>query len=349
MSKKIVLGITQGDSNGIGYEVIIKAFADARLLDLCTPVLYGSSRAFGFYKKMIPETDNLNSNIVNSAKDAHPKRINIVNCVSENLLVEPGQPTADAGKAAVMALRAAVEDLKAGTIDALVTAPFNKHTVYSEEFKFPGHTEFFIEQFGAKDGLMFLCADKLRVGVVTGHLPISEVPKAITTDKIVEKLRIMNNSLMRDFNIVKPKIAVIGLNPHAGDTGLLGNEEQNAIIPSIKIANEEDILAFGPFSADGFFGTDMQYKFDAVLAMYHDQGLVPFKVLAFDDGVNFTAGLPIIRTSPDHGTAYDLAGKNMANALPMISAIYAAIDIFRNRVRYDDMRVNPLKIENLDA
>lgn len=340
---KVVIGITQGDTNGIGYEVIIKALSDPRIMDLCVPIVYGSSKAMGYYKKMIPDLE-FNSNIINTAKDYHPKRVNIINCVPDTFHIEPGQVSGDAAKAAVVALETAVADMKEGLIEAIVTGPFNKRGVSKEKFLYPGHTEYLINQFNVKDGLMFLCSGNMRVGVATGHMPLSKVPTIITKDLLMTKLRLMNSSLLKDFGIVKPKIAVLGLNPHAGDGGLLGDEEQNFIIPAVNEANKEGILAFGPYSPDGFFGTNMQYKFDAVLAMYHDQGLIPFKTLAFDSGVNFTAGLPIVRTSPDHGTAYDLAGKNMANPQSMMHAIYTAIDIVNNRKRYEEMRRDPLTI-----
>lgn len=346
---KVRVGITQGDTNGIGYEVIIKALSDARMLDMCTPVVYGSSKAFGFYRKQIPETENINTNVISSAKDAHPKRVNIVNCIPENFQIEPGQQTQEGSKAAIAALEMAVRELKEGAIDVLVTAPFNKRAVSDETFKFPGHTEYLVNEFEAKDGLMFLCADKMRVGVATNHLSLAKVPAAITEERILSKLRLMNDSLLRDFGVVKPKFAVLGLNPHSGDRGLLGEEEINVIAPAIKKANEEGILAFGPYPPDGFFSINMQYKFDAVLAMYHDQGLIPFKSLAFDSGVNFTSGLPVVRTSPDHGTAYDLAGENKANPQSMMSAIYMAIDIYRNRQLYDQMRANPLPLKEVDT
>lgn len=345
MTRKIVLGITQGDTNGIGYEVIIKALSDARILEMCTPVVYGSSKAFGFYKKQLPEIDNINTNIISSAKDAHPKRVNIVNCLPDNLQIEPGQCTQEGAKAAIKALEVAVEEMKAGHLDGLITAPFNKRAVTEETFKFTGHTEYLTSEFGAKEGLMFLCSDNIRVGVATNHTPLAKVPQALSVDLILSKLKVMNESLKRDFNIVMPKIAVLGLNPHAGDKGLLGDEEINVINPAIEKANEEGILAFGPYSPDGFFSVSMQNKFDAVLSMYHDQGLIPFKALAFDSGVNFTAGLPIVRTSPDHGTAYDLAGENKANPQSMISSIYLAIDVIRNREAYDNLNEHALKIK----
>lgn len=346
--EKIIIGITQGDSNGIGYEVIIKALADARMLDMCIPILYGSSRTFGLYRKTVPDAE-INTNIINSATDARSKRINIINCVPDNLAVDPGQPTADGAKAAIISLKAAVADLKEGHLDAIVTAPFNKHSIADLGFGFPGHTEYLISEFEAEDGLMFLCAEKMRVGVVTNHLPLSKVSEALTVETILSKLRLMNESLKRDFAIDKPRIAVLGVNPHAGDGGSLGREEIEVINPAVEAAGKEGICAFGSYSPDGFFGTHMQFKFDAVLAMYHDQGLIPFKALAFDKGVNFTAGLPVVRTSPDHGTGYDLAGRNMADPTPMRCAIYAAIDFCRNRIEYDEIHANPLEIKHFEG
>ncbi len=348
MGRKVVIGISQGDTNGIGYEIIIKALADARILDMCTPIVYGSSKAFGFYKKQLPAVESMHTNIINTAADVQNRRVNIINCVPDNLQLDPGQPTEDGSRAAVIALEAAVEDLKSGLIDALVTAPFNKRGVASVGFNYPGHTEYLIDRFGAGDGLMLLYSDNFRIGLVTGHLPISKVSENLNKDSILSKLRVMNGSLMKDFGIVKPKIAVLGLNPHSGDKGLLGSEEENVINPAIVEANAEGIMAFGPYPPDGFFGNNMQYKFDAVLAMYHDQGLIPFKALAFDSGVNFTAGLSVVRTSPDHGTAYELAGQGKANALPMLSAIYSAIDIVRNRELYNEIHANQLKVKLSD-
>ena len=344
MKKRVIVGITQGDTNGIGYEIIIKALADARILDMCVPVVYGSSKAFGYYKKLLQLPDAVHTNIVNSAADAQSKRINIINCVPDNLQIEPGQQTADGSKAAVIALQTAVADLKAGHIDAMVTAPFNKGGVNSVGFNYPGHTEYLIEEFGSGQGLMLLYSDKFRIGLATGHLPIEKIVDELNPEIIVSKLRVMNETLMKDFNIVKPKIAVLGLNPHCGDKGLLGEQEGTIITPAVTAANEEGILAFGPYPPDGFFGNGMEFKFDAVLAMYHDQGLIPFKALAFDSGVNYTAGLPVVRTSPDHGTAFEIAGTGKANPLPMLSAIYSAIDIVRNREEYYELRKSPLSV-----
>ena len=347
MNRKIIIGITQGDTNGVGYEVIIKSLTDARLLDLCIPIVYGSSRAFGFYKKQLPEVESLNTNIINTAKDYHTKRVNIINCVEDNFRIDPGQPAPEAANASLVSLQTAVRDLVAGDLDALVTAPLNKKAVAEHLSGFIGHTEYLVQECGVQDGLIFMIADRMRVGVVTNHVPLSKVPSTLTIDMILSKLRVMNESLMRDFGIVRPKIAVLGLNPHSGDGGLLGSEELEIINPAIEAANRDNILAFGAYSPDGFFSTHQQYNFDAVLAMYHDQGLIPFKALAFDTGVNFTAGLPVVRTAPDHGTAYELAGKNAANPMPMKSAIYEAIDIVRNRWNYESMRENVLKVPSV--
>ena len=348
MARKLVVGITQGDGNGIGYEVIIKALADERMLDLCTPVIYGSSKIFGFYKKQIHNIDQINTNVISSAKDVHQKRVNIVNCLPENVFVEPGQSTAESAKAAMTSLERAVADIKEGYIDVLVTAPINKRAMVGEGFGYTGHTEYLEKEFGVDEVAMIMVCDRLKVGVVTGHIALKDVVKSITREKIVRKLRLMKDSLERDFGIDAPKIAVLGLNPHCGDGGLLGDEEQQIILPAVQDANEEGILAFGPYSPDGFFGTSYS-RFDAVLAMYHDQGLTPFKALAFEEGVNFTAGLPIVRTSPDHGTAYEMAGRDMADPRSMMAAIYTAIDIFNSRADYDDLVENRMTIQMPDT
>lgn len=343
MNNKIVVGITQGDGNSIAYEVIIKALSDQRILDICTPVIYGSSKIFGYYKKNLPDSDHITTNIVNSASEAHPKRINIVNTLPDSLQFEPGRLTTDGGRGAIYALEAATKDAKEGKISVLVTAPFNKSSVNSADFKFIGHTEYLAEQFSVENPLMFLVSDLLKVGLVTAHIPISKVAGHISKDLIIRKLQLMNDSLRRDFMIVRPRIAVLSLNPHNGDNGLIGNEEIEIINPAIKEFNENGIYAFGTYSPDGFFSSDLVKKFDAVLAIYHDQGLIPFKALAFESGVNFTAGLPVVRTSPDHGTAYELVGKNRASGESMLSAIYRACDIYKNRLTFDEMNSNPLK------
>jgi 4-hydroxythreonine-4-phosphate dehydrogenase len=349
MANKLVVGITQGDGNGIGYEVIIKALADERMLELCTPVIYGSSKIFGFYKKQIHNIEQINTNVITSAKDVHQKRVNIVNCLPENVFVEPGQSTPESAKAAMTSLQRAVEDIKEGYIDVLVTGPFNKRAMSAEGFGYTGHTEYLEKEFGVDEVAMIMVCDNLKVGVVTGHIALKDVAANITKENILKKLRLMDSSLKRDFGIDSPKIAVLGLNPHCGDGGLLGDEESKIILPAVQEAMEEGILAFGPYSPDGFFGLGNYRKYDAVLAMYHDQGLTPFKALAFEEGVNYTAGLPIVRTSPDHGTAYEMAGRDLADPRSMMSAIYTAIDIYRRREEYDDLVENRMAIKLPDT
>ena len=335
---KLVVGITQGDGNGIGYEVIIKALADARILDSFTPVVYGSSKIFGFYRKQLHNLDPMDTYVVRSAREAKPKKINIVNCLPDNVFVEPGQATPESARCAMKALECAVADIKEGYIDVLVTAPINKRAMNNEGFGYAGHSEFLQEQFNCPDHTMIMVSDRLKVGVATGHIPLKNVASTLTSERIVKKLRLMDASLKRDFGIDRPKIAVLGLNPHCGDGGLLGDEEREIILPAVQQANAEGILAFGPYSPDGFFGLSNYARFDATLAMYHDQGLAPFKALSFQTGVNFTAGLPIVRTSPDHGTAYDMAGRDEADPQSMMSAIYTAIDIWRSRQAYDELQ-----------
>ena len=340
---KLVVGITQGDSNGIGYEVIIKSLADERILDSFTPVIYGSSKLMGFYRKTLHNIGPMDINVISSAADAKQKKINLVNCLPDNIYAEPGQSTPDSAKAAIKSLEMAVKDLKEGQVDVLVTAPINKRAMNEEGFCNTGHTEYLQREFGADDVTMIMVSDQIKIGVVTGHIPLRDVPKSLTKDSILGKLRIMKDSLLRDFGVTDPKIAVLGLNPHCGDGGLLGDEEQNIILPAVQAAQAEGIQAFGPYSPDGFFGLGNYSRFDATLAMYHDQGLAPFKALAFSDGVNFTAGLPIVRTSPDHGTAYDMAGRDEADPRSMMSAIYMAIDIFRRRLQYDTLLEGKMK------
>ena len=340
---KLVVGITQGDSNGIGYEVIIKSLADERILDSFTPVIYGSSKLMGFYRKTLHNIGPMDINVINSAADAKQKKINLVNCLPDNIYAEPGQSTPDSAKAAIKSLEMAVKDLKEGQVDVLVTAPINKRAMNEEGFCNTGHTEYLQREFGADDVTMIMVSEQIKIGVVTGHIPLRDVPKSLTKDSILGKLRIMKDSLLRDFGVTDPKIAVLGLNPHCGDGGLLGDEEQNIILPAVQAAQAEGIQAFGPYSPDGFFGLGNYSRFDATLAMYHDQGLAPFKALAFSDGVNFTAGLPIVRTSPDHGTAYDMAGRDEADPRSMMRAIYTAIDIFRRRLQYDTLLEGKMK------
>ena len=350
MRKKLTVGITQGDGNGIGYEVIIKALADERMLDMCTPVIYGSSKIFGFYRKQIHNLEQqVNTNVVTSAQEVHPKRINIVNCLPDNVFVEPGQPTPESAKSAMTSLQRAVEDIKKGYIDVLVTAPINKRAMVNEGFGYTGHTEYLEKEFGVDEVAMIMVCDQLKVGVVTGHIPLKEVPGRLSKDLIVKKLRLMKHSLERDFGIHSPKIAVLGLNPHCGDGGLLGDEESSIILPAVQQAVSEGIMAFGPYSPDGFFGLGNYSKYDAVLAMYHDQGLTPFKALAFELGVNYTAGLPIVRTSPDHGTAYEMAGRYLADPRSMISSIFTAIDIFNHRQDYDTLQAGKMNVKMPDT
>jgi 4-hydroxythreonine-4-phosphate dehydrogenase len=324
------IGITLGDINGVGPEVVIKALADNRLLTIITPVLYGSARVISYYKKLV-NVEEFNYTQVRNKGQFAPKSINVINCWDDNLEINPGKATLDSGKAAFVALKQASEDLKEGLIDALVTAPIDKSTIHSEEFPFKGHTEFLTQFFGVADSLMFMVSDKLRIGLVTEHIPIKDVASAITKEKIDVKLKIMEQSLRKDFGISKPKIAILGLNPHSGDNGLLGQEEELIIKPVIADQKNKGKLVFGPFPADGFFATSTYSKYDGVLAMYHDQGLVPFKSIAFEDGVNFTAGLPVVRTSPDHGTGYTIAGKNQASEGSLREAIYQAVEILKHR------------------
>jgi len=347
-NNQIILGITHGDINGIGYEVIIKALSDPRMLELCTPIIYGSPKVAAYHKKVI-EADAFNFNQVRSVDEIDLHKVNIVNCCDENVRVELGKVSPLAGEAAYLALEHAVNDLKQKKIDVLVTAPINKESIQSKLFHFPGHTEYLAKHFGVDDPLMLLISEGIRVGVVVGHAALRKVPELITKELILSKLKILHRSLVADFACTNPRIAVLGLNPHAGDNGLMGDEEQKVIIPAILEAENLGITALGPYAADGFFGSGQQYKFDAVLAMYHDQGLAPFKALTFDRGVNFTAGLPIIRTSPGHGTAFDIAGENIASFESFQQAIYFAIDIFRNRMIYDEVSKNPLPKYEINA
>jgi len=324
------IGITQGDTNGIGYEVIMKALSNPKMLELCIPVVYGVGKVAAFHKKTLGLTD-INMQVVKNVQQANNKKATLVNLTDEEVAVALGQATPAGGKMAEMALDAACKDLKDKKIDAIVTAPINKSVMPEKSFKFSGHTEYLAHRFGSKDVLMMMIAANLRIGFVTNHLPIEQVASAITKDLILEKIKILNNSLKTDFRCTNPKIAVLALNPHAGDNGKIGREENEVIRPAIEQAFNAKINAFGPFPADGFFATEQYAKFDAVLAMYHDQGMIPFKVLAMDGGVNFTAGLPVVRTSPAHGTAYDIAGQNVASCESMRNAIYLAIDILRNR------------------
>lgn len=339
--KKVRIGISIGDINGIGLEVILKTIADSRIVDRCTPVIYGSSKVVSYHKKTI-EIEDFDYYHTKGADNINDDKVNIINCWNDNVNIKLGQVNETGGEYAIKSLDAAVNDLQMGLIDALVTAPIHKKAMNMAGFKYPGHTEYLTESFGVKESLMFMINGDLRVGLVTNHLPITKVVENITRQRILEKLNLMRETLRIDFGIDKPRIAVMGLNPHAGDEGLLGSEEDKIIIPALQEAKKKGIIAIGPYSADGFFGSGMYKNFDAILAMYHDQGLVPFKTLSFGDGVNYTAGLPIIRTSPDHGTAHDIAGKNEANPASFRQALFLAIDIVKHRTRYMEINANPL-------
>ncbi|MBE6288056.1 MAG: 4-hydroxythreonine-4-phosphate dehydrogenase PdxA [Mediterranea massiliensis] len=339
---KIRIGITQGDVNGVGYEVILKTFAEPAMLELCTPIIYGSPKVAAYHRKALNLSTNFS--IVNSASEAQEARLNIVNCTEEEVKVEFSKPDSEAGKAALAALEKAVEEYRIGLIDAIVTAPINKHTIQSKDFAFSGHTEYIEQQLGeGSKALMILMKNDFRVALVTGHVPVSQIASLLTKELIEEKLQLFHQSLKLDFLISAPRIAVLSLNPHAGDNGLLGTEEQEIIQPAIEAMKAKGIICYGPYSADGFMGSDNYTHFDGILAMYHDQGLAPFKALAMDEGVNFTAGLPVIRTSPAHGTAYDIAGKGVASEDSFRQAIYVAIDVYRNRQRDKQARRNPLR------
>lgn len=340
----IRVGITHGDINGIGYEVILKAFADMRLAEICIPVIYGSQKVAMYHRKVM-DLQMVHLNQIQNTKTAVANKVNIINCVDENVKVELGASTKEAGEAAFAALERATDDLKKGFIDVLVTAPINKENIQRDDFKFPGHTEYLENKFAdnGEKSLMILATDRLRVALITGHMPIAEVPQKITKEKIVELAKVFSATLKRDFSVGRPKIAILGLNPHAGENGLLGTEENDIIIPAIQELQNDKYLCFGPFAADGFFGSGEFQKYDGVLAMYHDQGLAPFKAIAMEEGVNFTAGLPFIRTSPAHGTAYSIAGKNQASEESLRQAVYMAIDTFRSRQNYDEAYANPLK------
>jgi 4-hydroxythreonine-4-phosphate dehydrogenase len=344
--EKVNVAITIGDINGIGPEVIIKAFSDIRMAQVCTPVIYGSSRVLSFHKKAI-NNNEFNFTTVKNVEEIHERKVNVINCWEEDVKVELGEASPVGGKHAFLALQGACKDLAEGDVDVLVTGPIDKKTMQQEGFRFPGHTEFLAQQFNAPDHLMMLVSDRLRVATVTGHVPLKNITAELSAEKIVAKIKLMNHSLKRDFGIRKPRIAVLGLNPHSGDSGLIGNEEQEIIGPAIKQAFDSGILVYGPYGADGFFGSAKFKTFDGILAMYHDQGLVPFKALSFETGVNFTAGLPIVRTSPDHGTGYDIAGKGIASEDSLRAAIYLACDIYQNRLTYDEVTANPLKFSKL--
>ncbi len=324
------IGITLGDLNGIGPEVIIKALADHRLLNLMTPVVYGSTKVLSFYRKMM-NLEEFNYSQVKTKGQFFPKAINVVNCWDEVIEINPGQPSRQTARAALLCLKKAVEEVREGLIDGFVTGPIDKNTIHGEEFPFQGHTEYLTQEFNAGESLMLMVGHDLRVGLVTEHIPVKDISSFITRERVELKIRLMELTLKKDFLISKPKIAVLGLNPHAGDEGLLGKEEIDVIRPVIQDLKTKGKLIFGPYPADGFFASGQHSKYDGIVAMYHDQGLVAFKTLSFESGINYTAGLPFVRTSPDHGTAYNLAGKNLANEGSMREAMYVACDIIKNR------------------
>lgn len=340
---KIKIGISVGDLNGIGVEVIMKALSDSRMLEICTPVIYASQSVFSHYRKLL-DMPNFTFQVIKAASEAKAKKINLLNLWEEDIKIEAGKVDPTLGRYAFSSLDSAVKDLKEKNIDALVTAPINKKTIQSEDFNFPGHTEYLQHMAAAEDSLMFMISETAKIGLVCGHIPLKDVSKQLSTEAIFKRITLMNRSLKEDFAVQKPKIALMGLNPHTGDDGLMGSEEKEVIIPAIQQAKNIGILAFGPYAADGFFGSGQYVHFDGILGMYHDQALIPAKLLSFGNGVNFTAGLSFVRTSPDHGTAYDLAGKNQADENSFRKAIYSAIDIFNNRLNYNELKKDPLSI-----
>ncbi len=342
--KKIRVAITHGDFNGISYEVIIKALRDNRLLEMFTPVIFGLSKVLAFHRKNFNFHD-FNYHIINHTGQINPNKINILNLTNDQIDIDLGKSKKEAGSYAIEALERAIDSINEARADVLVTAPLNKSNIVSDSFPFAGHTGYLANKFKSSQVVMLMVYQNLRIGTVTGHIPLKDVSESITEDKIASNLAVLERSLIRDFAIAKPKIAVLGLNPHAGDDGVIGDEDKHIIYPAILKAKKQGSLVYGPFPADGFFGSGEYTKYDAVLAMYHDQGLIPFKTLAAGHGVNFTAGLPIVRTSPSHGTAYNIAGKNIASPDSMREAIYLAIDIYNNRRTFDENSANPLQVE----
>lgn len=345
MSKLPIIGITLGDVNGVGVEVIIKSLLDPRIADYCTPVVYGSPKVISYWKKLLGYNE-FNLHIIKGLDQVHHKKANILVCWDDEVEIRPGEVTEAGGKYAFKSLEMATKDVIDGKIQAIVTAPLNKHNI-NQSTPFKGHTEYLAAQSNTKDYIMMLVSPDIRVGLVTGHMPVKDVAANISVELIMRKLRTMNESLKKDFSIQKPKIALLGLNPHAGDNGLLGNEDKDIIAVACKQALDEGLVAYGPYPSDGFFGSRQFEKFDAILAMYHDQGLIPFKYIAFEDGVNFTAGLPFIRTSPDHGTAYAIAGKNQASEASFRNALYSAIDMVRKRNENFRLSEHPLPFSPL--
>lgn len=343
----IRLGISQGDVNGIGYEVLLKCFSDTRMFENCTPILYGSSKVASYHKKLINATDFPFVNI-RIVEQAETSKFNILNIIQDEVKLDIGQATEVGGRLAAMSLDYACHDLMQGKLDALVTNPINKKNIQSDKFNFPGHTEYLTNKFGVEESLMIMTCHDLHIGIMTNHLSLSQVPKVLDRELILRKLQVMDSSLKRDFGIRMPKIAVLALNPHAGDRGLIGTEDDSIVAPAIREAFDNGILAFGPYPADGFFGNGTFREFDGVMALYHDQGLIPFKLMSFTEGVNFTAGLPYVRTSPSHGTAYEIAGKNIASAQSFRNAVFLAMDIIRNRREFDALSANTLRAARRD-
>ncbi len=343
---KPTIAITAGDINGVGYEIILKSLINPHICEICRPIVYGNAKvARQHMQTMDEEYRNIQWNIIQDPKQAKDGRLNLITCYGDETPLQLGVSTPEAGQASLKSLQRACQDLKNGLVHAIVTAPINKDNIQSDDFRYSGHTEYLTQQFGnGKDSLMMMISDRMRVALVCNHTPIAKVAETITEERILSKLAVLNETLKKDFSCRKPRIAVLALNPHAGDNGLIGEEETNIIRPAVAKAQEQGIWAFGPYSADGFFGAGQYNHFDAVLAMYHDQGLAPFKALDMS-GVNFTAGLPVVRTSPDHGTAYSLAGKNEADATSMLHAIYATIDILREREENEKLLSNQLVVE----
>lgn len=336
------IGITIGDINGVGPEIIIKSFSEDNFLNRCTPIIYGSAHSMIFHKKLLGSR-NFNFNVIEDASQAVPKKVNLINAWEEEIKITVGEANTTSGKAAYQALKAAMKDVKDGHIEILVTAPIHKKSTQKGGMDYPGHTEFLAGELDTDQQLMILAGENMKVAVVTGHISLESVADEISKKKVLKAIKALNKSLIEDFQVTRPRIAVLGLNPHAGEEGAMGDDEQESIVPALEEAERQGILAHGPYPADGFFGTRMYKEFDAVLAMYHDQGLVPFKLLEFETGVNYTAGLPIIRTSPDHGTAFKIAGKGQADEQSFTAAVHLALNIKRNRAVHQEITENPLQ------
>ena len=339
---KPVIGLSCGDINGIGLELIIKTVCDSHLLEICTPVIFASNKSLNFYRKASPDA-NFNFSTLKDINRINHKQVNLFNCWEEEVAITPGLLNETGGKYAVIAFTTAAQALKDGKIDGLVTGPIHKKNTNSPAFNFTGHTPYLKNLYGAADVAMMMVSENMRVALLTEHVPVKEIAQYVTREKIISKLNIINNSLKKDFGITKPRIAVLGLNPHAGDEGLVGKEEEEIIRPAIKEAKQKDVFCFGPYSPDAFFARGQYERFDGVLAMYHDQGLIPFKSLSVGEGINFTAGISGVRTSPDHGTAFDIAGKNKADEASFRHAIFACVDIINERKEYGDQRKNPMR------